>query len=352
MTNNTPKLNRWSWGHSIAVFAIPAILIAAMVSVDNKHTTNLWIVAIVLLLLLVWLAGYAITGRFLGLLIDKRNKMSLSRFQAATWTILVLATLMTGVYYNLEIIGWSAAADIAIPGEILGLIGISAAALVGSPLLLSARDQKTVVNKPERMKTSAANALVKKANANSEELTPIHKNAEIGKASVADMFTGDEIDNSDYLDLAKVQNFLFNLIVISLYGSGVYTMLSVLEVIDPTLAKNALDAAAAAVQSNLQALDEATRSAAAAMSELDKLPTDASEEVVNAAKALVESSNATVSELTTALAQAREAQDETTSKYLFSSFPEISGGLLSLLGISTGGYLAHKGVAHTPTEGD
>ena len=343
------KMDKWTAAHSGAVFAIPALLIAAMVKVDNHYTTELWLGAIVALLLLVWLVGYAITGRFLGLLIDKRNKMSLSRFQAATWTILVLATLMTGVFYNLEIIGWSAAADIAIPGEILGLIGISAAALVGSPLLLSARDQKTVVKNPDRMKTRFAHELVDNA---TKDVAPIHKHEEIAKASVADMFTGDEIDNFAYLDLAKVQNFLFNLIVISLYGAGIYTLLAGLERIDPALAKNALDAARNVVQDNLNALDDATRAAAAAVSELDKLPAEASADDINAAKALVETSNAAVTDRTTALAQARDALAETTSKNLFSSFPEISGGLLALLGISTGGYLANKGVAHTPTEED
>ncbi len=73
-----------------------------------------------------------ITGDPLGVLINSKNLMSLSRFQMSIWTILVIASLFC---YALIRIKWGLAnaLDIKIDEHLLGLMGISALSSSSGP---------------------------------------------------------------------------------------------------------------------------------------------------------------------------------------------------------------------------
>jgi hypothetical protein len=94
-----------------------------------------WLVMLVLMITFLVVAGAAITGLRRGLLIDGRNKISLSRFQLIAWTVVVLSAFLTAALFNIR-----AGADdplaIAIPEQLWILMGISTTSLIGSPLLL------------------------------------------------------------------------------------------------------------------------------------------------------------------------------------------------------------------------
>ena len=47
-------------------------------------------------------AGHGVTGLWLGLLIDTRNKASLSRLQMTLWTILILSGFLAAVITNID----------------------------------------------------------------------------------------------------------------------------------------------------------------------------------------------------------------------------------------------------------
>ena len=49
-----------------------------------------WYANLALMSLFVFIAGRAITGRWRGVFIDERNKVSLSRLQMLLWTVVVL----------------------------------------------------------------------------------------------------------------------------------------------------------------------------------------------------------------------------------------------------------------------
>ena len=55
-------------------------------------TTN-FLLSIGIVTLLILGIGYAINGQMFGILIDHRNKMSLSRFQLVIWSLLVICSL-------------------------------------------------------------------------------------------------------------------------------------------------------------------------------------------------------------------------------------------------------------------
>ncbi|WP_164009741.1 hypothetical protein [Pyxidicoccus trucidator] len=153
--------------------------------------------------------GQTISGTPFGVLINERNLMSLSRVQAAVWTVLVVGGYLTMAISRVKA-GTPAAVDIAIPQELWLAMGISTTSLLGTPLILAAKrsrkpDEKMVLN------TSAQLA---------EDATDIHENCHgtlyanksLQDARVSDMFQGDEVGNTAHVDLAKVQMFYFTLI--------------------------------------------------------------------------------------------------------------------------------------------
>jgi len=83
-------------------------------------------------------AGHGILGLWRGLLVDERNKMSLSRLQMILWTIIVLSGFLTVALLNIR----SRQADalsITVPPQLWLLIGISTTSLIGAPLILNTK---------------------------------------------------------------------------------------------------------------------------------------------------------------------------------------------------------------------
>ena len=112
-----------------------------------------WVVNLILLAAFATIAGQGITGLWRGLLIDERNKISLSRLQITLWTIVVLSGFLTAAFSNLAS-GQPNPLAIAIPSELWPLMGISTTSLVASPLIKSTKKAK-MANPEETGQTSA-----------------------------------------------------------------------------------------------------------------------------------------------------------------------------------------------------
>jgi hypothetical protein len=54
-----------------------------------------WILIAVLMFFFMGVLGRQIRGRMVGVFIDERNKISLSRFQLTIWTILIMSAFLT-----------------------------------------------------------------------------------------------------------------------------------------------------------------------------------------------------------------------------------------------------------------
>ena len=76
---------------------LPLIIIPIAMALIAWHVPPGWNALIVILLMVVFmlLLGAAISKHPLGILINQRNLMSLSRFQAVLWTLVVLAGYFT-----------------------------------------------------------------------------------------------------------------------------------------------------------------------------------------------------------------------------------------------------------------
>ncbi len=183
-----PHWTRWhTVSQLLIIVAIAVVGVAAPAWQMNELLT--WLIIVALFLAFLFVVGHGITGRLQGLLIDERNKMSLSRLQLVLWTLVILSGLLTVALSNIGR-GGAMPLAIVIPTQVWVLMGISTTSLVGSPLLKS-------------NKMAAGKIKVRQ---------------DLNDAEVADLFRGEENSNCNTLDLAKVQMFFFTLVLVLAYA--------------------------------------------------------------------------------------------------------------------------------------
>jgi hypothetical protein len=194
-------------------------------------TVELWVAHIVLnlprqigflldaatLIGLIELLGMAVHGDPLGVLIDERNKMSLSRLQITIWTVIILSALaaigLSRVQANV-----SDPLAIAIPQELLWVLGITATALVGTPLI-----HKVKADAPPSADGPAVAAPTLPEG--KTMLGRLVVNTTSAGANWTDMFMGEEGPTADRIDLGKVQMFYFTVIAALVYALSVFQTL-------------------------------------------------------------------------------------------------------------------------------
>jgi hypothetical protein len=208
----------WTYRHSLSLEGIVIVLIGMEEFVPASLRLWMWWAIMLLLALFGVIVGNGVTGQWLGLFIDTRNKVSLARFQMVLWTILILAAYLTGVMVNVDLRRTNPLA-IAMPPDLWLLMGISTTSLVGSPLILGvkkARESK----EPDKQRALAA---LERQAIDTGKIAIVGQlviNQTPEAARWADMFQGSETGNVGQLDLGKVQMFFFTLILVLAYASA------------------------------------------------------------------------------------------------------------------------------------
>ncbi len=172
-----------------------------------------WLIDLVVLTAVLGVIGVALRAHPLGILIDERNKMSLSRLQMSIWTVIVLTAFAA---IGLSRVGQDGVADplaVAIPEQLLWAIGITATALVGTPVIRQLKEGPSV----RADLAGEADRFV---------IGPIIYNKEPSRAKWTDIFAGEEIGNEGVADLGKVQMFYFTAIAAIVYAFAVFQLLS------------------------------------------------------------------------------------------------------------------------------
>lgn len=184
-----------------------------------------WALTAGLLLAFIALTSFALRGRGAGILIDARNRVSLGRFQALAWTIIVLSALIA-------LAAWRAKnqltnpMSINIPGELLAAMGIVAASLVASPALLSVRSAQTQTDAAAPAQAAAATAAAVKtgrapdAAANSGSVLGW---TNLSDAQWLDMFRGEEVSDGATADISKIQQFLITVTLLAVYAGALWS---------------------------------------------------------------------------------------------------------------------------------
>lgn len=186
-----------------------------------------WVTIALLMFLYLLFLGRWICGRPLGVLINERNLMSLSRFQMASWTILLLSAFLAIVLKRLHVLSSNAAAaplNVSMDPRLWALMGISATSLVGTPLLLSTKtDQQPAPNTV----TKAANALNEPATEIQSNLQgTLYANPRMSDARITDLFQGDEVGNTAYIDVSKLQMFYVTVVSIVAYAYALFSAIA------------------------------------------------------------------------------------------------------------------------------
>lgn len=214
--SSEPKTTKFA--PATLLVCLGAIFLVVLVNTPLWPIEHAWVFLITLGLMAIaaMSLGFALNGRPLGLVIDNRNRASLSKLQMLLWTILVLAALTSLASARL-IAGTASPLSIDIPGELLAAMGIAAGSFVAAPTLLSLKANETPT-------TDNLNAASTSAQAHGGQLDPagkVHGRADPSQASWTDLFRGDEVGNQDSPDLSKVQQIAITLLLLGIYTATI-----------------------------------------------------------------------------------------------------------------------------------
>jgi hypothetical protein len=162
--------------------------------------------------------GNSIVSRPLGSLINEQNVMSLSRFQMAVWTTVVISSYFAYALYRIHQSGYAAVGtgtkddplNIVIDTNLLILMGISTTSLVAAPLILGTKKDKTPQDDVAEKTAAKSGETADDVDANRQGT--LYANPQIADALFTDIFQGDELGNTMHIDMAKVQMFFFTVV--------------------------------------------------------------------------------------------------------------------------------------------
>jgi hypothetical protein len=150
-----------------------------------------WAVSAAVLVAAAVALGRAVGRGYLGVLIDARGRYSLTQLQIVAWTVVVIS-LIAGVFVARLLDDANTALTFGIPGELLGVLGISVGSTGAATVVKSQKDEQ----RPEHIAASDAT----------------------NPASFKQVFTIEEGEFADRaIDVTKFQNFWFTLILIVAY---------------------------------------------------------------------------------------------------------------------------------------
>jgi hypothetical protein len=205
----------------VGIVTIAIIIAIALSGMYVNKATSSYLLVLAAFVVFCMFLGRWISGRPLGIFIGDRNLMSLSRFQMVLWTILILSAYLTMCLQRVHH-GISDPLAIGMDWHLWALMGISTASLIGSPLLLGNKTQKEA--DPDAVKKAAAQLKENEGEIQQNSAGTLYANSSINDASFADIFQGDEISNTAYIDVAKVQMFFFTLVSLLVYGTALFQM--------------------------------------------------------------------------------------------------------------------------------
>ncbi|WP_444997829.1 hypothetical protein [Aliikangiella sp. IMCC44359] len=208
----------------IMFFALVGIVLAGYIFPIKSS----WIAIMALIVIFILCLGKKINNCYFGVLINDQNIISLSRFQMTLWTIIIISFFAALVMARVKSEMVFNPMNIQIPWEIWTLLGIQVSAMVGSPLIASNKGNKDAQNS---QKTKDATQVVAKSlNKSVDDVLKQSKgllycNPKSEEADFSDMFKGEEVGNRHSIELARLQMFLFTVVVAAVYIASMTNMM-------------------------------------------------------------------------------------------------------------------------------
>jgi len=101
---------------------------------------------------------------------------------------------------------------IAIAPELWTLLGINTTSLVGSPLILSRKEEKKPTDLDKAAGPAAAKFKEDREEVKKNSVGTLYGNATVADAEFTDLFEGEELGNTTSVDVSRVQMFFFTII--------------------------------------------------------------------------------------------------------------------------------------------
>ena len=212
--------------------ALIALLTGAVVAMNLAYgkaeyfgigRPQIWMMTIILYTTMTVVVGLSVNRRWDGIFVDERNKISLSRVQLVLWTLLLVSALTSAALSNVSL-GTASPLQIEIPASVWALLGLGSLTSVASPIILNQKEANPAPP-PGRLKAITEN--IKRLDnlpslpTNTGEVV---RKAKASDARWMDIFRGDTTD-ADVVDVSKVQQFAFSLLLVAVYASAIWATL-------------------------------------------------------------------------------------------------------------------------------
>jgi len=210
-----PTASKWKIWHTLGLIAIVVAIVLILLLVPLAFRLWSWLGTMFLLTTIGLVTSHGVTGYWRGLLIDQRNSISLSRLQASLWTLVTSSSFLSAAMFNVRF-GQSDPLMISIPPGIWVLMGISATALVGTPLIHNYKQNQD----PNDEQTAKTLAQLSAQNVDPNQFDTDGRllvNKSPANAKWTDLFRGEEVGNAAQIDLGKTQLFYFTIILVLVY---------------------------------------------------------------------------------------------------------------------------------------
>ncbi|MER9216901.1 hypothetical protein NKI54_33825 [Mesorhizobium sp. M0663] len=154
--------------------------------------------------------GLGTKGRVDGIWIDERNRVSLARAQVTLWTIVALGGFATIALFN---VGLGAPTSFPqIPASIAAALGIAFASPMISALILNSRGLEDVTtigaSKRDTKDFSDRGSFL------AAPSTALDARDDPTEASIADVFMGEQVADSAYVDISRLQNVVLTVTLV------------------------------------------------------------------------------------------------------------------------------------------
>jgi hypothetical protein len=210
------------WSKQLQLILTMAVFSLAMwLGFYSSHPQRAWLFNAALIGVFCALLGKWIMNDAAGIFISNRNLVSLSRFQTVMWTVIIFSSY--GVILLQRVLhGIADPLNITVDSNLWALLGISFASLIGTPFIQSFKTDGA----PNAEAVRAASLALKEPAADIQKNAQgmLYANTSPADARISDMFQGDEVGNTAYVDVSKLQMFLLTLILGVYYCAQLWHM--------------------------------------------------------------------------------------------------------------------------------
>ncbi len=194
-----PTAPKWKIWHTLGLIGIVVAAVLILLLIPLAYRLWSWLGTTFLLTTIGLVTSHGVTGYWRGLLIDQRNRLSLSRLQASLWTLVTSSSYASAAFFNIRF-GQADPLMIAIPAGIW------------------VYKQNQDANEEETAKTlsqlSAQHVDTNQLDTDGRLLV----NKSPADAKWTDLFRGEEVGNAAQIDLGKTQLFYFTIILVLVYA--------------------------------------------------------------------------------------------------------------------------------------